>query len=185
MPFQMRQATLRRAHQVMHRRVGRAHLGEHLFGRHAAVHQPDSAGLAVLSFDMLEKRPQRRLVCGVAGQHLISQRQTFGCHYQGNDDLHTIRPVTARVPEAPLVAFRKRWIGLKADFRPPGPRRPLPLNHLPGKNRGTLGRIGEVGLVAKPEQPLPANRQPEAPGLLCCRFGSQLPGCIAFNSSLN
>ena len=31
--------------------------------------------------------------------------------------------------------------------RPPGPRRPLPLNHLPGENRGTAGRIGEVGLA--------------------------------------
>jgi len=41
----------------MHRRVGRAHLGEHLFGRHAAVHQPDAARLAVLSFDLLEKWP--------------------------------------------------------------------------------------------------------------------------------
>ena len=33
-----------------------------------------------------------------------------------------------------------------ADFRRPGPRHPLPLNHLPGENRGTAGRIGEVGL---------------------------------------
>src|SRR6266446_10111987 len=33
--------------------------GEHLFGRHAAVHQPDAARLAVLSLDALEKRPQR------------------------------------------------------------------------------------------------------------------------------
>jgi hypothetical protein len=57
MLFQTRQATLRCAHQIMHRRVGRAHLGEHLFGRHAAVHQPDAARLAVLSFDLLEKWP--------------------------------------------------------------------------------------------------------------------------------
>ena len=27
------------------------------------------------------------------------------------------------------------------------PRRPLPLNHLPSENRGTAGRIGEVGLL--------------------------------------
>jgi hypothetical protein len=56
----------------MHRRVGCAHLGEHFLGRHAAVHQPDAARLAVLSFDLLEKWPQCRLVCGIAGQHLIS-----------------------------------------------------------------------------------------------------------------
>ncbi len=101
----------------MHRRVGRAHLGEHFFGRHAAVHQPDPARLAVLSFDMLEKWPQRRLVRGVAGQHLIGQRQTLGRHHQGNDDLHTIRPVIARVPEAALVAFRKRRIRFEVGAR--------------------------------------------------------------------
>jgi hypothetical protein len=60
----------------MHRRVGHAHLGKHLFGRHAPVHQPDPARLAVLSFDMLEKRPQRRLVRGVAGEHLIGLSAT-------------------------------------------------------------------------------------------------------------
>src|SRR5580704_15955188 len=37
-------------------------------------------------------------------------------------------------------------VGTTADFRRPGPRHPLPLNHLPGENRGTAGRIGEVGL---------------------------------------
>src|ERR1700756_5163344 len=46
-----------------------------------------------------EKPPPRRLVRGVAGQHLIGQRQTFWDHHQSNDDLHTIRPVIARVPE--------------------------------------------------------------------------------------
>src|ERR1700730_11267709 len=38
-------------------------------------------------------------------------------------------------------------VGTTADFRRPGPQRPLPLNHLPGENRGTAGRIGEVGLA--------------------------------------
>jgi len=32
-------------------------------------------------------------------------------------------------------------------FRRFGPRRSLPLNDLPGENRGTAGRIGEVTLV--------------------------------------
>ena len=58
----------------------------------------------------------RRTEC-VAGQNLIGQRQTFRGHYQSNDDLHTIRPVIARVPEAPLVAFRKRRIGLEISAR--------------------------------------------------------------------
>ena len=38
-------------------------------------------------------------------------------------------------------------VGTTADFRRPGPRHPLPLNDLPGKNRGTAGRIGEIGLM--------------------------------------
>src|SRR5437016_6137715 len=43
MLLQARQAALRRAHQVMHGRVSSAHVGEHLLGRHAAIHQPDGA----------------------------------------------------------------------------------------------------------------------------------------------
>ena len=63
------------------------------------------------------KPPQRRLVRDVAGQHLIGQWQTLGRHHQGNDDLHIIRPVIARVPEAALVAFRKRRIRLEIGAR--------------------------------------------------------------------
>jgi hypothetical protein len=37
-------------------------------------------------------------------------------------------------------------VGTTADFRGFGPRPSLPINHLLGKNRGTAGRIGEVGL---------------------------------------
>ena len=70
-----------------------------------------------MPLDPLEKTPQRRLVGGVAGQHLIGQRQAFGGHHQSDDDLHTIRPVIARVPKAPLVAFRKWWIGLEIGAR--------------------------------------------------------------------
>src|SRR6266550_4871654 len=113
MLLQARQAALRRAHQVVYRRVGSAHLREHLLGRHAAVHQPDPTRLAVLPLDALEKTPQRRLVGGVAGQHLVGQRQTFGGHHQSDNYLHTIRPMIARVPKAPLVAFRKWWIRLE------------------------------------------------------------------------
>src|SRR4029077_5918257 len=42
MLLQTRQATLRRPHQVMHRRVGGSHFGKHLLGRHAAIHHPDA-----------------------------------------------------------------------------------------------------------------------------------------------
>ena len=43
-------------------------------------------------------------------------------------------------------------VGTTADFRRPDPWRPLPLNHLPGENRGTVGRIGEVRLSTAGEQ---------------------------------
>src|SRR5437660_11379557 len=46
-----------------------------------------------------------------------------------------------------LAALRIDLVGTTADFRRPGPRHPLPLNHLPGENRGTAGRIGEVRLA--------------------------------------
>jgi hypothetical protein len=62
MLLQTRQAAFRRAYQVKDRRVGRAHLGQHLLGRHAAVHQPDAAGLAVLPLDGFEKPAQGGLV---------------------------------------------------------------------------------------------------------------------------
>jgi hypothetical protein len=39
-------------------------------------------------------------------------------------------------------------VGTTADFRRFGPRSPLPLNHLPGENPGTAGRIGEVRLIS-------------------------------------
>ena len=38
-------------------------------------------------------------------------------------------------------------VGTTADFRHPGSRYALPLNHLLGENRETAGRIGEVRLA--------------------------------------
>jgi hypothetical protein len=70
-----------------------------------------------LPLDALKKPPQGRLVRGVAGKHLIGQRQTFGRYHQRNDDLHTIRPVIARVPVAALVTFRKRRVRLEIGAR--------------------------------------------------------------------
>jgi hypothetical protein len=62
MLLQTGQATLRRADQVTDRGVGRAHFGQHLLGRHTAVHQPDPACFAVLPLDAFEKAAQRGLV---------------------------------------------------------------------------------------------------------------------------
>src|SRR3984893_3941519 len=46
-----------------------------------------------------------------------------------------------------LAALRIDLVGTTADVRRPGPRRPLPLNHLPGEHRQTMGRIGEDRLA--------------------------------------
>src|SRR5258708_16584880 len=50
-----------------------------------------------------------------------------------------------------LAALRIDLVGTTADFRRPGPRHPLSLNHLPGENRQTMGRIGEVRLIGAAE----------------------------------
>jgi hypothetical protein len=62
-------------------------------------------------------RSRNPLIRGVAGQHLVGQRQTLGGHDQGDDDLHTIRPVVAGIAKAALVAFRKRRIRLEVCAR--------------------------------------------------------------------
>src|SRR5499427_622056 len=69
--------------------------------------------------------------------HLVGQRQTFGRHHQGNDDLHTIRPVIARIAEAALAAFGKRRIGFEIS----------------------AGQIVEQHVVADVEQIAPSRRQ--------------------------
>jgi hypothetical protein len=97
----------------LHRRIGGAHLGENFLGRNTAIRQPDASSLAILAFDAIEKVTQRRVVGGVAGQHLIGQRQPLWRHRQRDHHLHAVRPMIARVSVAALVAFRKRRIGLE------------------------------------------------------------------------
>jgi len=50
--FEAAQASFRRADQILHRRIGLAHLGQRFLGGNAAVHQPDPPRLAVLPFDL-------------------------------------------------------------------------------------------------------------------------------------
>jgi hypothetical protein len=52
------QPSLRCSYQILHGRVAVAHLGQHGFGRHTAIHHPDPARLAVLLLD-LAKEPSR------------------------------------------------------------------------------------------------------------------------------
>jgi len=104
------QAPLGRADQVLHRRVGLAHLGQHFLGRDPPVHQPHPP---VLPLDPGQEVAQRRLVGRVAGQHLVGQGQAVGGHHQGDDHLYAVRPVVARVAEPALVALRKRRLRLE------------------------------------------------------------------------
>src|SRR6266446_808880 len=69
--------------------------------------------LAVLPLDPRQEVAQGGVVRGVARQHLVGQRQPLRGHHQGDDDLHAVRPVIARIAVASLVAFGKRRIGLE------------------------------------------------------------------------
>jgi hypothetical protein len=110
------QPPLRGTDQVLHWRVGGAHLGQHRLGRHAAVHQPDPSRFAVLPLDTIEETTQRRVVLGVARQYFIGQRQPFGRHHQRDDHLHAVAAVVARIAEAALVAFQKRRVALEIEM---------------------------------------------------------------------
>ena len=107
------QTPLRRADQILHRRIGSAHLGQYRFGRHASVHQPDPARLAVLRHDAGEKVLEGGVVRGIARQHLVGERQPFRRHDQCNDHLHAVAAVVTRIPVPTLVAFRKRRIAFE------------------------------------------------------------------------
>jgi hypothetical protein len=98
------QTALRRADQILHRWIGGAHLGQHRFGRHAPVHQPDPARLAVLPLDPIEKAAQRRVVGSVAWQDLVGERKPFRRHDLRNDHLHAVAAVVARIAVPTLVA---------------------------------------------------------------------------------
>ena len=115
--LQFGESALWRADQILNRRFRGTHLGQNLFGGNAAVHQPDALSLAILPLDAIQKILERRLVGGVARQHLVGQRQTFGRNDQRDHHLHAIGPVIARVAVAPLVALRERWIGLEIGAR--------------------------------------------------------------------
>src|SRR5208283_4361809 len=81
--LELAQPAFGRANEITRRRIGGAHLGKNLFGGHAAIHQPDTLGLAVLGFDTFQKALQRRLVGGMAWQHLIGQGQAVRRDDQG------------------------------------------------------------------------------------------------------
>ena len=107
MLLQPGQAALWSSHQIAHRRIALAHLGQHRLARNAAIHHPDAPGLAVLRLDLAEKLPQRLVIRRVAGEHLVGQRQALRRDHQGDHHLRTIRPMITAVTMPALVAFRQ------------------------------------------------------------------------------
>jgi hypothetical protein len=97
-------------------RIGRTHLGQHLFGWNAAVHHPDAVCLAVLGFDLAQHVAQRGLVGCVPRQHLVGDREALGRDDQGDHDLHAIFALVTAVAEAALVLFvlRRRRLEIGA-----------------------------------------------------------------------
>src|SRR5437868_9553552 len=69
--------------------------------------------------------------------------------HDGGYDADQPQPVT-RVTIRPHDPRTGEEIDKAEIFRRFGPARSLPLNDLPGENRGTAGRIGEVGLTLFP-----------------------------------
>ena len=102
-----------RADQIVNGRIAGAHLLQHLLGRDPPVHHPDPLGLAIELFDLLQKAPQRGLVRGVAGHHLVGQGKTLRRDHQRDDHLHAIRALVPAVAIAALVSFGKGRIALK------------------------------------------------------------------------
>ena len=135
--FVLRQPPARRAHQVAHGRIARAHLFQHLLGRDAPIHDPNPLGLPVLFFYFLEKVGQGLLVLGVARQHFIGDRKTLRRDDQGDDHLNAIRTLVPAVTVAAFGACGKRRMAFKVRAR----------------------QIVEQHFVAGMEQILPALRQ--------------------------
>jgi len=103
-------------------------------GRDAAIHHPDALRLTVLGFDLAQHVAQRLAVGGVARQHLIGDRKTFGRHDQRDHHLHAVAALVAAVAVAALVVLILR-------------RRRLEIG---------AGQIVQKNFKACPEQILPA-----------------------------
>jgi hypothetical protein len=111
--FQLAEPPLRRADQIGDGRIGLPHLGEHIFCRNAAIHHPNALRLAVLAFDLVEKRAQRRLVRSIAWQHFVGERKALGRDHERDDHLDTIRVLVAAVAMAALVGVVARRVRLE------------------------------------------------------------------------
>ena len=97
---------LGRAHQIVDRRFGGAHLFKHLFRGDAPVHDPSAVGLAVLGFDFFDEVRQGGLVGGVARHHFVGQREAVRRDDERNHHLDAIGALVATVAELPLAGLR-------------------------------------------------------------------------------
>lgn len=73
------------------------HLPQDLLRGNAAVHHPDTVGLAVQRLDAIQERLQCRAVRGVAGHDLVGQRQSIRRDHQRDHHLAAVRPAVAAV----------------------------------------------------------------------------------------
>jgi hypothetical protein len=106
----------RHSHFSCRRRVVLPHLGQYLFGRNAAIHDPDAPRRAVLRRDLGEKRSQRLVVLGVAGKDFVGQWQAFRRDHQSDHHLRAIRSAVTAVAVPAFVAFRQgRGVDLKVS----------------------------------------------------------------------
>ena len=71
--------------------------GQRFVADHAAVHDPDSPGLAKLRFDLSDNGLDGLQVSGVAGERAVGQREAVAGHNQRDDDLLAIAAVIAGI----------------------------------------------------------------------------------------
>ena len=68
-----------------------------LGARHAAVHHPDAARLAVAPLHGADDLLHRRHVGAVAGEYLVAQRNALARHHQPDAHLLAVTPMVAAV----------------------------------------------------------------------------------------
>ena len=74
--------------------------GDGLGARHAAVHHPDAARLAVAALHRGDDLLDSRHVGAIAGEHLVAERYAVTRHDEANADLLAVAPMIAAVAAA-------------------------------------------------------------------------------------
>jgi hypothetical protein len=76
-----------------------------VFTGHTAIHHPDPTRLAVLFLDRVHHLFHWGRVMTIAGENLLTQRQSLAAHHQGNVHLFAIRAAIARITPLRLRVF--------------------------------------------------------------------------------